>query len=124
MKTSDLSGSLLSYWFASATGAKDLVKMENGECLVGYMQQDFNSKQIKFMKYEPYTDAQSMFGTMSNNDIYAIPLIKSAGKGFERGPRAYEASKGRGIRYTGPTLGEAICKVMIDAVFGDEVPDL
>jgi hypothetical protein len=126
MKTNDLTGSLLSYWFAVATGAKDVVKMEKGVCLFKYTLQDFNSTEIKFMKYEPYNDAQSMFGTMSSNDIYAIPLCKYASKGFEKspkGPRAYDATSGR-IRYNGPTLGEAVCKVMIGKVFGEEVPDL
>jgi hypothetical protein len=123
MKTKDLKAGLLAYWFARAMGGKDNVRMDGHECLFGYHTQDFDGMHVQYLQYKPYHDSHEMFGVMSMNDIYVNPLGKYAGMGFGTGPRMYEASAGN-VRYLGPTLGEAICKVMIHKVFGEEVPDL
>jgi hypothetical protein len=123
MKTADLTGGMLAYWFARAKGSRELVKMQGDDCLYAYQIEDLHGVTTQWLAYEPQFMSDEVFGAMSNNDIYAIPLGKSASKGFEKSPRAYEASSGN-TRYTGPTLGEAVCKAMIDKVFGDEVPDL
>jgi hypothetical protein len=123
MKTKDLKAGVLAYWFARSMGGKDSVRMEGPECLMRYDQQDFNGITIVYHPYKPYQDSHEMFGVMSMNDIYVNPLGKYAGLGFGTGPRAYEASAGT-VRYLGPTLGEAICKVMIHKAFGEEVPEM
>jgi hypothetical protein len=97
--------------------------MEGHECLFRYNTQDFDGMHVEYHPYKPYLDGGQMYAVMSMNDIYVLPIGKYAGLGFGTGPRAYEASVGS-VRYLGPTLGEAICKVMIHKAFGEEVPDL
>jgi hypothetical protein len=123
MKTADLTGALLSYWFACATGAKEEVKIVNGDCLRLYVVEDLHGSKVEYRSYDPQLLNQELFNVVNFNDIYISPMGKYADKGFGKGPRSYEASDGT-ERYTGPTLGEAICKAMIHKVYGTEVPNL
>jgi hypothetical protein len=128
MKVQDLKGPLLAYWFARASGAGKMVRLQ-GEpdaytaCEIESYTSDFDGLHVIWIDYVPYEDQAQLFELMNQNDFYVAPQHKSAGKGFEKGPRAYEASYGPGGRYEGPTLGEALCKAKIANVFGHEVPD-
>lgn len=128
MKVQDLTGPLLAYWFARATGAGKIVRLvgEPGaytKCETEYYWSDFDGFHTSWVDYTPLENYEALYALMHHNDFYVMPLGKSAGKGFEKGPRAYEASYGTGGRYEGPTLAEALCKAQIAKVFGPEVSD-
>lgn len=115
-KTSELTGALLDYWVARAEGCQD-AEIVGGVCL--YVHHEEPGDDGWWTPYEPSTD-WAQCGPL----IEKYKLIAEPSNYLMHGAWYAQAWQQDDTGMYGATTQEAICRAVVRAAFGDDVPEV